>query len=191
MKKKIILITIAILLSLIALDYFFDRFTLQSPILIKFQSPITPRIQSPKSTMPKNAQNLTKKAGVSVVSAGDKQNLQMAKNKQKMAQNQKSEKEIILSRKNGEVLWKIYGLESSWGRNDYCRQSGKGYGGFGVMNNKEVVCYESFEKAVERAEYWFENALKTAKGDLATALCYWNLGELQVNCKYYQAFLTL
>jgi hypothetical protein len=191
MIKKIILIIIAILGLIIGLDYFFDRFTLQSPILIKFQSPIAPRSSETKSTIRKNAHNLTKKAGISVVSSMTKDKIKIAKNKQETAQNQKSEKEIILSRKNGEVLWKIYGLESSWGRNDYCRQSGKGYGGFGVMNNKEVVCYESFEKAVERAEYWFENALKIAKGDLATALCYWNLGELQVNCKYYQAFLTL
>jgi hypothetical protein len=72
MIKKIILITITILLLLIALDYFFDRFTLQSPILIKFQSPIAPRSSETKSTIRKNAHNLTKKAGVRVVSTNDK-----------------------------------------------------------------------------------------------------------------------
>jgi hypothetical protein len=191
MAKKILLIIIAVIFSIYFLDFFFDRYDIRSPVIIKFQSPIAPRSSETKSTIRKNAHNLTKKAGISVVSSMTKDKIKIAKNKQEMAQNQKSEKEIILSHKNGEVLWKIYGLESSWGRNDYCRQSGKGYGGFGVMNNKEVVCYESFEKAVERAEYWFEQAMIKAKGDLATALCYWNLGELQVNCKYHQAFLTL
>jgi len=48
MKKKIILITIAILGLLIGLDYFFDRYTLQSPILIKFQPIIVKRYSDVK-----------------------------------------------------------------------------------------------------------------------------------------------
>lgn len=101
----------------------------------------------------------------------------------------RSEKEIIDSKKHAEVLWKIYGLESTWGKNDGCRLNGKGYGGFGVMNEGQVICYPTFEKAVERAEYWLIS-LGVDK-DLATALCTWNTGVKQPNCHYYQSYLSL
>ena len=100
-----------------------------------------------------------------------------------------SEKEIVLSQKHGEILWKIYGLETSWGKNDYCRKNGLGFGGFGVMDGSKVVCYPTFQKAVERAEFWLTK--NGVDEDLATALCLWNTGIKQTNCKYFQNFLNL
>lgn len=101
----------------------------------------------------------------------------------------KSERQIIDGTKHAEVLWKVYGLESTWGKADGCRINGQGYAGFGVMDSGKVVCYPTFEKAVERAEYWLvKNGVDK---DLATALCTWNTGVKQPNCQYYQSFLSL
>ena len=99
----------------------------------------------------------------------------------------KTEREIIMAQKHGEILWKIYGLETTWGKNDYCRPNG--YGGFGVMNTGQVVCYESFEKAVDRAEYWLTK--NGVDKDLAVSLCLWNEGVARNDCPYYKSYLTL
>ena len=92
-----------------------------------------------------------------------------------------------MAQKHGEILWKIYGLETTWGKNDYCRPNG--YGGFGVMNAGKVVCYESFEKSVERAEYWLTK--NGVDKDLAVSLCLWNEGVARNDCPYYKNYLTL
>ena len=44
--KKIFLLIFALLLTISLLDYFFDRYTLQSPVIIKFQSPVIKRTPS-------------------------------------------------------------------------------------------------------------------------------------------------
>lgn len=112
---------------------------------------------------------------------------------------EKTEKELILAQKHGDSLWKIYQLETQRGKTDNCRATGEGFAGFGVMFDDKVVCYPTFEKAVERAEYWF-NSFKP-EVSLVNALCTWNLGHnvdpvsLKVvdhnNCSYYQKFLTV
>lgn len=104
----------------------------------------------------------------------------------------KTEKEIVMAQPHGKVLWNIYDLESQRGETDYCRLNGKGWGGFGVKDGQkpvsQIVCYETFAKAAERAEYWF--ARLNPDKDLATALCTWNTGKPEVNCHYYQNYLT-
>ena len=101
----------------------------------------------------------------------------------------KSEYDVVMASNHGEVLWKIYLLESTRGKADGCRLNGNGWGGFGVMYAGQVVCYESFEKAVERADYWLTN-LGVDK-DLASALCTWNTGVREKTCAYYQSFINL
>lgn len=102
-----------------------------------------------------------------------------------------TEQEIVMKQPHGSVLWNIYMLESTRGKADWCRLNGKGWGGFGVMNeNHKVACYETFEKAVERAEHWLTK-LNPDK-NLASALCQYNLGTPNlVNCNYYQDYLSL
>lgn len=109
-----------------------------------------------------------------------------------------TEHDIVLSRQHGEVLWKVYQLESQRGKEDYCRANHLGYGGFGVKDGDNVVCYETFERAVDQAEYWLvENGINK---NLVNALCTWNLGQLRTtegkiiphqNCNYYQSYLTV
>lgn len=113
------------------------------------------------------------------------------KTQAEMSQNN-SEYEIVLMQPYGEVLWKIYGLETTWGKNDWCRLSGQGFGGFGVMFGGEVVCYESFEVAANRASFWFSKLNPDA--NLVNALCVWNLGGVNApysECDYYYKFLQI
>lgn len=103
-----------------------------------------------------------------------------------------TEYEQVMKVPHGKILWNVYDLESQRGETDYCRLNGKGFGGFGVKDGQKpvshIVCYETFAKAVERAEYWF--ARLNPDKDLATALCTWNTGHPEVNCHYYQNYLT-
>lgn len=100
-----------------------------------------------------------------------------------------TDEDIIRANKHGDILWKIYGLETTWGKADYCRLNNLGFGGFGVLNAGKIVCYKTFSEAVERAEYWL---VKNGVDDnLAVALCRWNIGINTSNCKYYQDYLAL
>ena len=101
----------------------------------------------------------------------------------------KTEEQIVKEQKYGDELWNIYMLESTRGKNDGCRLSGKGWGGFGVMGASGPQCYESFAKAVERASYWYEKIRKD--NDLDTSLCIWNLGVKQPMCRYSQTYHSL
>lgn len=192
--KTKILIGVFIFLSFVyLLDKFFDTYTFVSPVKkLEFQWVIQRRSKT-NSTMPKNAQNLPKKADKSQLPMGIlAQNSSKSKIEPTITPKPKTEKEIIFSKKYGEILWKIYGLESSWGRNDSCRNQGK-YNGFGYGQNSYVWnCFDSFEEVVEKVNNWFDKRLKENGNDLAEALCYYNLGlERQINCKYYQSFISL
>lgn len=99
---------------------------------------------------------------------------------------EKTEKEIVLSQPHGQILWKIYQLETQRGKEDYCRNNNKGFGGFGVMYNGEIICYETFEKAVERANHWYGEIAKGRTQD--QALCKWS-GHGEVDgCDYAHNF---
>ena len=124
----------------------------------------------------------------------------IVKSKVKNAQNEtpvkkekveKTEEQIVKSQKHGEVLWKVYQLESGRGKNDYCRIQGKGYGGFGVKDDDDkIVCYPTFEQAVERAQYWLVQ--DGIEDDFVNGLCVYNLGGKNApysNCNYYQDYL--
>ena len=108
-----------------------------------------------------------------------------------------NEKDIVLAQKHGDILWKIYQLETQRGLTDYCRNNNKGWGGFGTMYDGEIICYKTFKEATERAEYWLTKF--GVDSNLIDALCIWNLGKNvinnkvvpHVNCGYYQKFLTV
>ena len=159
---KIVALTIVFFFVFYAFDLFFDNFDARSPIL--FQWPVVKRYENRLKVEPLPTRKPTPKPT-----------------------KPKTERELIMTKKHGEILWKIYGLESTWGKNDICRPTK--FAGFGVMNEEQVICYDTFEKAVDRAEYWLTN-LGVDK-DLATALCTWNTGIRQPNCFYYQNYLSL
>lgn len=100
-----------------------------------------------------------------------------------------SEYDLVMKQKHSDTLWNIYQLETQRGKTDYCRIRGEGYGGFGVMTGGEVVCYPTFEKAVERANYWYSQILEGRTQ--VQALCKWS-GHGDVNsCAYADKFYTL
>lgn len=89
------------------------------------------------------------------------------------------------------IVWKIYGLESSYGRNDPCKREGRGYNGFGFgWSNGRRPCYESFDAVVAEVHVWVEN-MQAQGYDTATLLCYYNTGRLVNNCNYYRNYLLL
>ena len=141
---------------------------------VDFQSPIIIKLQYPILIKPR----IVKKATVVPVAEAKKEVVA------------RSEFEIVNTQKHGQILWNIYQLESGRGKADNCRKTGAGFGGFGVMNAGEVICYPTFEKAVERANYWLEKM--EPEKSLVSALCQWNLGTKGlVNCNYYQNYLSL
>jgi len=160
----VIIYTIIMGLYFVSRWYDENRVVFQKPVIIKIQTPI--KIE--KRAKPNN-----------------KKQAPRPQNKPK----KQGEKEIVMSMPHGDVLWKIYQLETQRGKTDSCRLNNKGYAGFGVMVEGNVYCYPTFEKAVERAEYWFS---KLHTGSLASALCHWNTGVGGLDtCAYYQSYLSL
>lgn len=88
-----------------------------------------------------------------------------------------------------QVVYTVYGLESSYGKNDSCKRQGKvnGYG-YGVYGGK-VACYATHGEVTRIVEQWFEKRLKTMS--LSQALCLYNRGQRMNDCAYYQNYLKL
>ena len=89
-----------------------------------------------------------------------------------------------------EIVWRIYGLESSYGKNDGCKRQGK-FNGFGFgQHETDWQCFKTFEEASQAVHNWV--ASMQAQGyDMPTLVCYYNTGKLISNCSYYQKFLAL
>lgn len=89
-----------------------------------------------------------------------------------------------------DLVWDIYGLESTWGKNDGCLAKGL-WNGFGFRQNSfEWVCYGSFEEVSGLVREWVDTM--RGKGyTIPQLLCYYNQGRIQNDCPYYQKYLTL
>lgn len=174
----------------IGYDSFFDKWDLkiQSPVIIKIQAPIVieDRIYSPLPVRVVNPTN-TPIPTIKKVKEPVKTTV--------VPEAPSSEYELIHSKKNGQILWIVYALESSRGKNDICRAKGM-YNGFGYM---KTHCYATFEEVVTVVDNWFTDHLE--KHSLATALCGYNLGFNNSNLDkclsrsadypYYRDFLTI
>lgn len=100
-----------------------------------------------------------------------------------------SEKDLILSQPNGDLLWRVYGLESQFGKLDNCRKSGM-FNGFGFkQHSKNWICYTSFKEVVSDVSDWFVDQLKTKS--IPESLCFYNTGNQIKNCEYYQKYLQI
>lgn len=177
LKFKIVSILIGVVLSigffvflLYKVNSFFEenKFVFHSPLVIKLFIPI--RIEKRYSTPKKEVKRKEEALQVKILPTPTKP---------------LTDKEIIYKQKHADVLWKIYGLESSWGKNDSCKNIGK-FNGYGYASQ----CFDSFEEVTMKVNNWLEKQIRSGK-DLATTLCYYNLGEITPNCKYFQAFLSL
>lgn len=100
-----------------------------------------------------------------------------------------SEKDLILSQTHGDLIWRVYGLESNFGKLDNCRKSGM-FNGFGFkQHSKNWICYTSFAEVVSDVNDWFTQQLKTKS--IPEALCFYNTGNQIKNCDYYQKYLNI
>lgn len=99
----------------------------------------------------------------------------------------------------GAVVAKVYTLESSNGKNDSCKESGK-FNGYGYAQNLTTWnCFDSHEEVTNKVKSWFEKHLKTKT--LGEALCGYNLGfqsehfqkcvQQDPEYPYYKNFLSL
>jgi len=97
--------------------------------------------------------------------------------------------ELIHGLPYGEIVWKVYRLESSAGINDGCKEKGK-FNGFGYGQNKRVWnCFDSLEIVAKKVSNWFDKHL--ADKTIAEALCYYNIGEITETCTYLEKFNEL
>ena len=101
-----------------------------------------------------------------------------------------TEREVIDGKSQAKILHKIYMLESTYGKNDPCREEGK-YNGFGFGQNSEVWnCFDSFDEVATKVNAWFEDKFNKGFTE-AEAVCYYNLGRREVSCKYFQTYITI
>ena len=96
-----------------------------------------------------------------------------------------TQEEIIANTQHPKEIMVIWALESSLGKNDGCRNSGK-YNGFGFRQNKnEWVCYNSFQEVVNEVDKWLTNK------DMVN-YCLYNKGIATTDCSYaYKAMELL
>lgn len=99
------------------------------------------------------------------------------------------EETYILSYKHGDILWRIYALESSRGINGYlyCEKLGmRNDFGFDVAHK---TCFSSLDEELTAVSNWFDVQLQ--KLTLADSLCYYNVGIKENSCEYAKNFLNL
>lgn len=164
MKKNIIIVITAVTLSNIFTAAFFSNYYIQSPIVITTRPMVVPRTIKAIPQAPKTSKIEPTKAPI-------------------------SDKDYILSKKNGALLWKVYGLESTWGKNDGCKSHGE-YNGYGYGQNGDVWnCFPSFQIVTDKVDAWYTKNLATLS--LSEALCLYNTGNATKTCEYYKKYLSL
>lgn len=157
-------IVILFLFLLIGVNSFFNTYYLKFAFPIELHMPITIHKRTPVVKIEK----VYIKASVPVVYA------------EKL-----TPKQIIMAEKHRDILWRVYGLESTWGKNDSCKVKGL-YNGFGYNPGS---CYKTFNEIVIKVNDWFENELQRVT--LIQALCLYNTGRILNNCTYAQNYNTL
>lgn len=102
----------------------------------------------------------------------------------------KTDIEVIEQYHLSPAIKTIYFLESTSGKNDSCKESGK-FNGYGYRQNSfENKCYDTFEQVTEKVNDWLEERLSMNGNDLVEAICLYNKGVqgLQV-CDYSVNFM--
>ena len=91
---------------------------------------------------------------------------------------------------HGDLVWKTYGHESTFGLHDGCKNQGK-YNGFGYGQNKNgYACFDTFEEVARHVSDWFETQLKSKS--ISNALCYYQSGHTdQLDCEYARYSLNI
>ena len=99
-----------------------------------------------------------------------------------------TDKDIIFSQKHGDIIYRIWGLETSFSKQPFLFCSRKGLRndfGFNVLNKQ---CFNSFSDEVQAVEGWIEQHEGLSLGKM---LCIYNKGLSQKDCNYAENFLNL
>jgi hypothetical protein len=90
-----------------------------------------------------------------------------------------------------EIADKIYTLESSGGKNDWCQKNGQGFNGYGFAQNKGTwMCYDTQDEVEQLVLNWINDRKREGMSE-AELVCYYNTGIKQSNCPYYQKYLSI
>lgn len=102
-----------------------------------------------------------------------------------------TDKEYMLSLPYGNLVWKTYGHESSYGKNDSCQRQGR-YNGFGYAQSSfGYSCFSSAREVAKKVSDWFIHAINIAGMSAKQALCYYNQGKVMSDCDYAEYTLAL
>lgn len=100
-----------------------------------------------------------------------------------------SDKEMILALPHGDLVWKTYGHESTWGKFDGCRAQGK-YNGFGFEQDEHGYrCFDSLEEVATSVSAWFDHYVQVMT--VRQTLCFYRYGKLMNDCDYADYSLNL
>jgi hypothetical protein len=80
----------------------------------------------------------------------------------------------------GSTVWAIYGVESGFGKNDWCRSRG-GFNGYGYAIPN---CYKSVEEISLLVSAWLYNEMKVKGLNFYEATCLYNSGKISEDCDY-------
>lgn len=100
-----------------------------------------------------------------------------------------TQEDIILAKKHGDILFRIWTLESSRGQHgrEECAAAGMVNDfGFNVANHQ---CFSSFNAELDTVSAWFDTTLQTHP--LANALCLYNVGIDESTCTYAKNFMKI
>lgn len=99
--------------------------------------------------------------------------------------------EYVMSLPHGDIAWRIYGNESSFGTHTflYCKNRGLVNDvGYNVLGNPPT-CFTDFKSEMKTVSQWFDRILQSHT--LVQSLCLYNEGKDENNCRYAQDFLHL
>lgn len=98
------------------------------------------------------------------------------------------EKAYIYTKPHADVIFRIWGLESSFGKQPflYCTRRGLVSDmGFNVLNHQ---CFPSFQREIDTVNTWIDTHAQLSLGQI---LCMYNQGIKKQNCEYSSNFLSL
>lgn len=118
--------------------------------------------------------------------------VKMPEGSKKIEEKKLTDMQILDQYKLAPYLKSIYMLESTKGKNDWCKEQGK-FNGFGYrQNTREKKCFDSFDKVAGFVNEWLEDRLSTNGNDIIEAVCYYNQGIAGMSsCTYSQNFVSV
>ena len=96
---------------------------------------------------------------------------------------------LILSKTHGDILFRIWTLESTRGKNGRIECEAKGKVNDFGFDVSDHVCFKDFNTELNAVNAWFDNELRDHS--LSNALCVYNQGIDESNCTYAKNFMGI